>query len=68
MSMRAIDLFAGAGGFSTGAVMAGIDVVWAANHWGLAVRLHAANHPQTAHACQDLHQANWGEVPLTTFC
>jgi hypothetical protein len=27
--MRAIDLFAGAGGFSTGARMAGVDVVWA---------------------------------------
>lgn len=27
--MRAIDLFAGAGGFSTGATLAGCDVVWA---------------------------------------
>lgn len=35
--MRAIDLFAGAGGFSTGAVMAGCKVVWAANHWAAAV-------------------------------
>lgn len=31
--MRAIDLFAGAGGFSTGATMAGARVLWAANHW-----------------------------------
>ncbi len=31
--MNAIDLFAGAGGFSTGALMAGCRVVWAANHW-----------------------------------
>jgi len=30
--MVAIDLFAGAGGFSTGAVMAGCSVAWAANH------------------------------------
>lgn len=61
--MRAIDLFAGAGGFSTGAVMAGCSVVWAANHWPEAVAVHADNHPHTEHACQDLHQANWSQVP-----
>lgn len=61
--MRAIDLFAGAGGFSTGAAMAGLDVVWAANHWPIAVDCHSANHPSTLHACQDLHQADWSMVP-----
>lgn len=61
--MRAIDLFAGAGGFSTGAAMAGLDVVWAANHWPVAVDCHSANHPGTQHACQDLHQADWSMVP-----
>lgn len=61
--MDVIDLFAGAGGFSTGARMAGCNVVWAANHWQAAVDVHAANHPGTAHACQDLHQANWIDVP-----
>jgi DNA (cytosine-5)-methyltransferase 1 len=61
--MRAVDLFAGAGGFSTGAKMAGCEVVWAANHWPTAVEVHAKNHPDTLHACQDLHQANWAEVP-----
>lgn len=61
--MIAIDLFAGAGGFSTGARMAGCKVVWAANHWEAAVRIHAANHRATAHACQDLHQADWQHVP-----
>jgi DNA (cytosine-5)-methyltransferase 1 len=61
--MRAIDLFAGAGGFSEGARQAGIQVVWAANHWRAAVETHAANHPETAHACQDLHQADWSRVP-----
>lgn len=61
--MRAIDLFAGAGGFSTGATMAGVNVVWAANHWPVAVDCHAANHPGTLHACQDLHQADWSHVP-----
>lgn len=61
--MRAIDLFAGAGGFSTGAVMAGCTVAWAANHWPAAVDVHADNHPGTEHACQDLHQADWTQVP-----
>lgn len=61
--MRAIDLFAGAGGFSTGAGMAACEVVWAANHWPAAVEVHADNHPGTAHSCQDLHQADWSQVP-----
>jgi DNA (cytosine-5)-methyltransferase 1 len=61
--MKAIDLFAGAGGFTTGAEMAGCTVVWAANHWQSAVDVHAANHPDTEHVCQDLHQANWENVP-----
>lgn len=61
--MRAIDLFAGAGGFSTGAAMAGVKVVWAANHWPAAVQVHANNHPETLHVCQDLQQADWTQVP-----
>src|SRR5690606_22640107 len=61
--MKAIDLFAGAGGFSTGAAMAGCEVAWAANHWPEAVRWHAANHPDAEHVCQDLHQARWEDVP-----
>lgn len=61
--MKAIDLFAGAGGFSTGAKMAGCEVVWAANHWPAAVQVHANNHPETQHVCQDLQQADWTQVP-----
>lgn len=61
--MKAIDLFAGAGGFTTGAALAGVNVVWAANHWQSAVDIHAANHPDTDHVCQDLHQADWSQVP-----
>lgn len=59
----AIDLFAGLGGWSTGAAQAGVQVLWAANHWPDAVQWHAANHPDTEHACQDLHQADWTKVP-----
>lgn len=61
--MIAIDLFAGAGGFSEGAKRAGLQVAWAANHWPLAVQFHATNHPNTQHVCQDLHQADWSRVP-----
>ena len=61
--MIGVDLFAGAGGFTTGAQLAGVDVVWAANHWKAAVQTHAANHPTVEHVCQDLHQADWSRVP-----
>ena len=56
-------LFAGFGGFSYGAKMAGVDVLWAANHWQEAVYWHEINHPGTRHKCQDLHQADWETVP-----
>lgn len=61
--MIAVDLFAGAGGFSTGAAAAGCTVAWAANHWPAAVEWHSANHPGTAHACQDLQQADFRDAP-----
>lgn len=61
--MRAVDLFAGWGGFTCGAEQAGARVLWAANHWQLAVDVHRANHPTTAHACQDLRQADWTTLP-----
>lgn len=63
MSLTCVDLFAGLGGFSEGARQAGASVLWAANHWPLAVETHAANHPGTEHACQDLQQADFGAVP-----
>lgn len=59
----AIDLFAGLGGFSEGAEQAGCRVVWAGNHWRAAVEIHASNHPDVSHACQDLHQCDWRDVP-----
>ncbi len=61
--MKAVDLFAGFGGFTLGAERAGARVVWASNHWPLAVRAHAANHPHTEHTCQDLRQADWRDLP-----
>lgn len=63
MSVRAVDLFAGWGGFTLGAESAGVEVIWAANHWPLAVRAHEMNHPRVPHACQDLRQADWTRLP-----
>lgn len=59
----AIDLFAGGGGFTTAAESVGVRVLWAANHWPVAVDVHQRNHPGVVHACQDLHQARWETVP-----
>ena len=60
--MRAVDLFAGAGGLSEGARQAGVETVWAGNHWALACEWFEQNHGLKP-ACQDLQQANWHEVP-----
>ncbi len=62
-TLKAIDLFAGLGGFTEGATQAGVDVVWAANHWRVAVDSHELNHPNTTHACQDLAQTDFTRVP-----
>ncbi|HGM5303691.1 TPA: DNA cytosine methyltransferase, partial [Serratia marcescens] len=61
--LKVSDLFAGLGGSSTGAQMAGAEVVWAGNHWPAAVEAHKANHPGAIHVCQDLHQADWSLMP-----
>jgi DNA (cytosine-5)-methyltransferase 1 len=61
--MKAVDLFAGFGGFTLGAQLAGVEVVWAANHWRTAVDVHATNHPNVTHVCQDLMQADWMKLP-----
>lgn len=61
--MRAIDLFAGWGGFTTAAISVGVDVVYAANHWPLAVEAHRMNYPLVEHVCQDLRQADYTRFP-----
>jgi DNA (cytosine-5)-methyltransferase 1 len=58
-----VDLFAGLGGWSTGAKKAGVKILWAANHWPVAVEWHHANHPEVVHSCQDLNLADWSLVP-----
>lgn len=61
--IRAIDLFAGAGGSTTGAVQAGAHVIWAADHWRTAVDIHTLNHPDTHHECQDLTRFPACDIP-----
>jgi DNA (cytosine-5)-methyltransferase 1 len=61
--MRCADIFAGWGGFSLGAELAGCEVLWAANHWKLAVDVHKLNIPGAEHLCQDLQQANFYDIP-----
>lgn len=62
------DLFAGAGGSSTGAMQVpGVKVRIAANHWQLVTDIHALNHPNTDHAVVDLHQERPSFFPRTTM-
>lgn len=61
--MKFIDMFCGIGGFSSGAKQAGMELVYAANHWADACQFHDINHPEIKAACQDVRQLNWGDVP-----
>ena len=56
------DFFAGLGGFSEGALQAGADVRYAANHNDLAVHYHERNHPEVRVVQQDLQQADMGDI------
>ena len=60
------DLFAGAGGSSTGASQVpGVRVRIAANHWQTAIDIHNANHQDTDHANVDLHEERPSYFPRT---
>lgn len=55
-TIHAADLFCGAGGTSTGCLMAcaelGLEVqLLAINHWNIAIDTHMANHPGVQHIC-----------------
>lgn len=66
MTLTITDLFAGAGGSSTGAMQVpGVGVRIAANHWQIACDLHALNHPMTDHAMVDLHEERPSFFPRT---
>lgn len=60
------DIFAGAGGSTSGAAtVPGVEVRVAANHWQMAVDVHQINHPATDHACVDLHLEDPRNFPTT---
>ena len=61
--MKLIDQFAGAGGNSHGAALAGHEVIWAGNHDEYAIEAHKQNHPQAMHICEDLIGYNYHTVP-----
>lgn len=65
-NLTATDLFAGAGGSSTGMVnIPGLHVRIAANHWKLAIAVHNLNHPYTDHSHADLHEEDPRYFPKT---
>ena len=63
MSLRSADLFCGAGGTSQGAEEAGAKVVFAVNHWDIAVQTHSANFPGAKHVNSRLNLVRPGECP-----
>ena len=61
------DLFCGAGGSSTGAEKAILEIggrmeLVAVNHWPIAVQTHQLNHPAAQHYLQDLDKADPEEI------
>ena len=58
-----VDLFSGAGGFSTGAQraieeMGGTINLRAINHWPVAIDTHQKNHPRAQHYVEDVERAD----------
>jgi DNA (cytosine-5)-methyltransferase 1 len=58
-TFEVVDMFCGAGGESTGIMQAAVarDMkihLTAINHWEMAIRTHAANHPSADHLCQSV--------------
>ncbi len=60
--IKAVDLFCGAGGSSSGIVLAcknlgfSLDLT-AINHWNTAIRTHQSNHPDARYLCESLLNA-----------
>lgn len=61
------DMFCGAGGTTSGAKDAGVEIKMAMNHWALAIESHNTNHPETDHDCADISQSDPRRYKPTTF-
>lgn len=68
-TIRAVDMFCGAGGSSSGLQQACDELGYrldltAINHWQVAVETHAANHPGARHLCESMENLDprkvWG--------
>ncbi|WP_228718402.1 DNA cytosine methyltransferase [Kitasatospora acidiphila] len=63
MALKFIDFLCGAGGFSTGLVESGMELLLGVNHWDVALRTHAANHPRADHALSDVADLRMRYLP-----
>jgi len=60
--LKAIDLFCGAGGFTSGLVKAGFEVLFAVDNWDVAVETHKLNFGNTMCALADIGNMSCTEV------
>jgi DNA (cytosine-5)-methyltransferase 1 len=66
-TVKVCDLFAGAGGTSTGVRNACSDLglelrLLAINHWDIAIATHSANHPEADHICSTIESVDPRQV------
>lgn len=60
---RVVDFLCGAGGSGAGLSNAGWDLVFAANHWQVAIDTHQMNFPDVWHECVDVTTINLRKLP-----
>ncbi|HZK44123.1 MAG TPA: DNA cytosine methyltransferase [Syntrophomonadaceae bacterium] len=62
MVFTAVDLFAGAGGFSLGFSKLGFEVLLANDNWKAAAKTYKANHPETEFIFKDIEDLEVKEI------
>lgn len=65
--ITATDQFCGAGGTTSGAKKAGVEVKMALNHWQQAIDTHNTNHPEVDHDCTDIQACDPRRYPSTNI-